>query len=306
MFVKLGQLLATRPDLLPADALAELGRLHAAARPLSRAEVEAAIAAEVGGVDAVFAEVDWEPLGSASIAQAHTARLRDGREVVVKVRRPGLAEVMERDLAIVGWLARSAQRRTTLGRTYEATALAEGFADTLRAELDFRVEPRRGADIADALTRHPGVRAPQMIDEHTTERLLVMERLHGDTMSAAPRDRAADRARALADDLCASQVDAMLQGQRFHGDPHPGNVMLLADGTLGLIDFGITGKLDAFERSSMLQMLLAIKLGDRHCCTSRSWPWVRSAPPGSPTRSNGRWPGGWPPTSAPGCHRPPR
>lgn len=261
VFVKLGQLLATRPDLVPPEALAELGRLHAAARPLSAAEVRAVIAEASGQpVDGVFATLEDEPLGSASIAQAHVARLHDGREVVVKVRRPGLEDVVERDLAIMLWLARIAQRRTGWGHAYEVVALAEEFGDALRAELDFRVEARRGADLATALTRYDGIRAPEMVDDLTTERMLVMERLHGRPLSAVPAEELRASARATADALCASQVGAMLQGARFHGDPHPGNVLVLDDGTLGLIDFGVTGKLDAFERSAMLQLLVAIKL----------------------------------------------
>lgn len=260
MFVKLGQLLATRPDLVPPEALAELGRLHASARPLSRAEVEAEIAAEIGDLDAVFAEVDWVPLGSASIAQVHAARLHDGRAVVVKIRRPGLEELVERDLAIALWLARTAERRTAWGRAYETTALALEFADALRAELDFRREGRAAVDVAETVAAHTGVRVPEIVEAYTTERVMVMERLAGKPLSAVPHDQLAGEARALADNLCGSQVAAMLQGGRFHGDPHPGNVMLLDDGRLGLIDFGVTGKLDAFERASMFQMLLAIKI----------------------------------------------
>lgn len=263
MFVKLGQLLATRPDLVPPEALVELGRLHASAAPLPRADVEAVIAAEVAAPLAeVFADVDWQPLGSASIAQAHVACLRDGREVVVKVRRPGLEDVVERDLAIALWLARVAERRTAWGRAFEVAALAEEFADALRAELDFRLEARYAAETAASIARFPGVRVPAIFDEHTTERLLVMERLIGDPLSGVPRDRVPDGARKLADDLCVSQVGAMLQGGRFHGDPHPGNVLLLSDGAIGLIDFGVTGRLDAFERASMFQMLLAMKLAE--------------------------------------------
>ncbi len=273
VFVKLGQLLATRPDLLPPEALSELGRLHAAARPLTAAEVREAIefALRESGVqategqggsllDAAFAEFDDQPLGSASIAQAHLARLHDGRDVVIKVRRPGLEDLVERDLAIMQWLARLAQRRTTWGMAYGAVGLAEDFEATLRAELDFRNEARQGRDLATTLTQHPDVTAPRIIEELTSQRLLVMERLHGQPLSSVPQDRIGEQARTLADRLCASQISAMLNGERFHGDPHPGNVMVLDDGTLGLIDFGVTGKLDAFERSAMLQMLLAIKL----------------------------------------------
>jgi ubiquinone biosynthesis protein len=273
VFVKLGQLLATRPDLMPPEALRELSQLHAAARPLTATEVRETIEsslrdAGVGAadertasrLDATFAGFVEQPLGSASIAQAHVARLHDGREVVVKVRRPGLEAMVERDLAIMLWLARVAQRRTAWGRAYEVVGLAEDFATTLRAELDFRNEARQGSDLAATLARYPDVRATQVVDELTSPRLLVMERLHGNTLSSVPRDRIDVRSRTLADSLCASQISAMLQGERFHGDPHPGNVMLLDDGTLGLIDFGVTGKLDAFERSAMFQMLLAIKL----------------------------------------------
>lgn len=260
MFVKLGQLLATRPDLLPPDALAELSRLHATARPLAPEEVRAVLAAEVGDVDEVFAEVDWVPLGSASIAQAHRARLRDGRDVVVKVRRPGLEAVVERDLAIVRWLARVAQRRTPWGRAYQVAALADAFGEALRAELDFRLEARAAAEVATAVARHPRVRVPWVDEALTTPRVLVMEHLSGRPLTAVGPAALGDDGRALADALCASQVGAMLQGEAFHGDPHPGNVLLMGDGTLGLVDFGVSGKLDTFERDAMFQMLLAIQL----------------------------------------------
>ncbi len=264
MFVKLGQLLATRPDLLPPAALEELGRLHADARPLGRDEVERAIAAEIDGpLEEVFTDLDWTPLGSASIAQVHVARLHDGREVVIKVRRPGLLEEVERDLAIAVWLARVAQRRTDWGRSFGVGAIAEDFAGALRTELDLRVEGRHAVEMASAAERQPQVRIPGIVTELTTERLLVMDRLVGRPLSTVgPEGRSPDEARHLADALCASQVEAMLRGERFHGDPHPGNVLLLDDGNLGLIDFGVTGRLDTFERSSVLQLLLAIRLGE--------------------------------------------
>lgn len=261
MFVKLGQLLATRPDLLPPDALAELGHLHAAARPVPSEAVRAVIADALGASpEDAFASLEPEPLGSASIAQVHLARLHDGTEVVVKVRRPGLEEVTERDLAIVGWVARLAERRTGWGQAYGASALAAEFAEALRAELDFRREARHAAEVAEAITDSPRIRVPTVIAELCSERVLVTERLVGDPLSAPGRDLEADERRALADELCSSQVNAMLHGGRFHGDPHPGNVLVLTDGGLGLIDFGVTGRLDAFERSAVFQMLLALEL----------------------------------------------
>jgi ubiquinone biosynthesis protein len=263
MFVKLGQLLATRPDLLPPAAQAELGRLHAGARPLDRAVVEQALTVELGRpLGEVFSEIDWHPLGSASIAQVHAATLHDGRRVVVKVRRPGLLENVERDLAIAVWLARTAERRTVWGRTYEVGALAVDFARALRTELDLRVEGRHAAELHTVTARRSDLRTPFVVEELTTERMLVMEQLVGTPLSSCGSGRLQpEAARHLADVLCASQVEAMLRGERFHGDPHPGNVLVLDDGSLGLIDFGVTGRLDTFERSSVFQMLLAIRLG---------------------------------------------
>lgn len=227
---------------------------------MSRDEVEGALRAELGPLDDVFADVDWEPLGSASIAQAHTARLRDGRAVVVKVRRPGLEDLVERDLAIAAWLARLSERRTAWGRAFQVTALVEEFAASLRAELDFRNEALAAAEIAAAVAAYPTLCAPAIVDALTSERVLVMERLEGTPLSGVAREQLPVDARRLADDLCGSQVSAMLEGARFHGDPHPGNILVLDDGTLGLIDFGVSGKLDAFERAAMFQLLLALKL----------------------------------------------
>ena len=261
MFVKLGQLLASRPDLLPPVAVAELGRLHAGARPLPRQEVVTALTEELGASPAaLFTDLSWTPLGSASIAQVHAARLADGTEVVLKLRRPGLEAVVERDLAIVHWLARLAERRTAWGRAYGASALAAEFGTALQGELDLRTEARHASEVAAALAGDTRIVVPQVVGNLSTERLVVMERLRGRPLSDLTTPLTAEVASELADALCASQVDAMLAGQRFHADPHPGNVLHLDDGRIGLIDLGATGKLDAFERASMFQLLIALGL----------------------------------------------
>ncbi len=261
VFIKLGQLLATRPDLLPPAAMAELSRLHGSAAPLPEDQVAQVIREETGrGIEEVFLEVDWTPLGSASIAQAHAARLLDGSAVVVKVRRPGLREQVERDLAIARWLARTAERRTSWGALYQVTSLVDEFSDVIHGELDFHVEARHAIEAGAAIARQPRVVAPRIITSLTSERMLVMERLAGAPLSAMTAGMEPARGRVLADALCISQVQAMLKGERFHGDPHPGNVLVLDNGDLGLIDFGIAGRLDTFERASVFQMLVAIKL----------------------------------------------
>jgi len=262
MFVKLGQLLVTRPDLLPPEALAELGLLHADVPPIPEEQVKALVLEETGRpVEEVFAEITWEPLGSASIGQAHAARLVDGREVVVKVRRPGLEEQVETDLAIVRWLSGVAERRTSWGKAYNVGDLASEFSRALRAELRFAVEARHAIDIGQACVDDPLIRIPAIVESLTTDRMLVMERLYGTPLSKRGSDGGTlEERRRLADALCRSQVAAMLKGRRFHGDPHPGNVLLLDEGSLGLVDFGITGRLDTYERASVFETLLSMRL----------------------------------------------
>jgi ubiquinone biosynthesis protein len=261
VYVKLGQLLATRPDLLPPEAIAELGRLHASVTPLSIEQVRAVLADELGDLDEVFADIDPHPLGSASIAQAHVATLADGSEVVVKVQRPGLERDVERDLAILDWVADNAERRLPIAASYGVAALADDFADALRRELDFRNEARDVAGVAAAVADVDEIRVPAVLEQYTTPRVLVMERLLGRPVSEGG-DEPVPHATALADALCDSQLRAMMRGERFHGDPHPGNVLLLDDGQLGLIDFGMTGKLDSFGRAFVVEMLVAIRLRD--------------------------------------------
>lgn len=261
VYVKLGQLLATRPDLIPPEAIDELGKLHSSVTPLPIEQVRAVLSDELGDLGDVFESLEPEPLGSASIAQAHVGVLRDGTEVVVKVQRPGLPRDVERDLTILDWVAGTAEKRLPIAQSYGVAKLADDFADALRDELDFRNEARHVASVAAALSPFPSLHVPAVIEHHTTPRVLVMERLRGRPLSSLDGEHPPG-ADALADALCASQVQAMMRGERFHGDPHPGNVLLLDDGRLGIIDLGMTGKLDAFGRAFVLEMLVAVRLQD--------------------------------------------
>lgn len=261
VYVKLGQLLASRPDLVPPEVVDELSHLHAEATPLPIEQVRRVLEREIGDVDQVFMAIDPEPLGSASIAQAHSAVLRDGTAVVVKVQRPGLEDDVERDLAILAWAARTAERRFPEMQAYGVAQLSAEFAQALRGELDFRNEARQVAAMADAVRGFDLIRVPRVFDEFTTPQVLVMERLDGRPL-AVSEPLPPDHADVLADALCTSQIQAMIRGNRFHGDPHPGNVLLLTDGRLGLIDFGLTGRLDSFGRGFVLELLAALKLQD--------------------------------------------
>ena len=267
-FVKLGQLLATRRDLLPTEFVNELSRLHHQVTPAPWPQVEQMLGQELGTPDAVFDKLDARPLAAASIAQVHQARLRSsGAEVVVKVQRPGIRPVVERDLDIVDRMARRLQTRTRWGATIGAVELARGFANALHEELDFRVEARNMAVVA-AASAVPGtdtsVRLPAVHPQLCTQRVLVMERLEGLPLDAAGPvidTRGLDR-QVLARALLGCLLRQIMLGGVFHADPHPGNILLLDDGRLGLLDFGSVGRLDALLRAALQQFLLAIDRGD--------------------------------------------
>ncbi|MBV2364209.1 ABC1 kinase family protein [Streptomonospora nanhaiensis] len=263
-FVKLGQVLATRRDLLPPVFVAELSRLHNRVATVPAEQVRAVLREELGApVEEVFAEFGAAPLASASIAQAHTARLRDGTAVVVKVQRPGIARAVRRDLDILGRLARFLHARAAWARSMGVRDLADGFAEALTEELDFRVEAANIAAVA-ATTDTARVVVPRVFDAYTTRRVLVMERLPGVALSAAgtvPEATQEDRD-ALARTLLETLLTQVTEHGVFHADPHPGNVLLLPDGRLGLLDFGAVGRLDAGTRECLRFMMAAIDRGD--------------------------------------------
>jgi ubiquinone biosynthesis protein len=263
-FVKLGQVLSTRADLLPAEFIEELGLLRDRAAAVAWPQVEALLVAEFGvPVEELFGELDPVPLAAASVAQVHAGRLRSGAEVVVKVQRPDIRGVVERDLDILGRLARTVQERTRWGRATGTVELARGFADAVREELDFRVEARNMAAVR-AAAGDTRVVYPTPHEPLCTARVLVMERLHGRPLREAGaliEEHGLDRS-ALAECLLETLLEQIMVGGVFHADPHPGNVLLLTDGRLGLLDFGSVGRLDAGLRDALARLLLAVDRGD--------------------------------------------
>ena len=285
VFVKFGQALSARRDLLPPEFIAELGHLQDRVSSLPWAQIEQVLQAELGGTGA-FAEIDHQPLAAASIAQVHAATLRTGQRVVVKVQRPGVASVVARDLDIIGRLARRMQARASWARALGVVTLAEGFAAALREELDFRVEARNLAAVSAAASvpdeetpdeETPDEETPdeETPDEETvvipaayhdlsTRRVLVMQRLDGVTVSKAGPALAGgtiDRER-LARGLFDTVLRQIVINGVFHADPHPGNILLLTDGRLGLIDFGSVGRLDSELRAALQRLLLALDRRD--------------------------------------------
>lgn len=272
-FVKLGQQLSTRRDLVPEEFVEELARLQDAANPLPWAVIEPSLAGYLGRpVDEVFASIDHEPMASASVGQVHAARLVDGSEVVVKLQRPGIAETAERDLDILARLAATLEARTEWGRALGLRGLSAGFAASLREELDFTTESDNMRTVAAGLPARAeaGVRVPVPREDLSGRRALVMERMRGtplaaarpvlDTLDARTRQRTAAR-------LLEAVLDQVLVHGVFHVDLHPGNVLVGEGGTVELLDFGSVGRLDASTRSATAGLLLALGRGDSRATT---------------------------------------
>ena len=252
MFVKMGQVASTRSDLVSPPVAEELSHLQDHVAPAPPNGVRELLEEELGAsVDEVFAEFDWHPLAAASIGQAHRARLHGGQQVVVKVQRPGIADSVHRDLDVLNQLATVVEQRTTWGAEYRVCDLADEFAERLREELDFEIEARNASDITANLDDGSDVRIPAVFHDLTTRRVLVMEWLDGVSVRdiEAIDELGVDR-RELAEDLLRCMLQQMLVDAQYHADPHPGNVMVLRDGRLALIDFGAASRIDPLQQTA--------------------------------------------------------
>lgn len=265
-FIKLGQVLSTRSDLLPPSYVTELALLQDSLSPVPEDVIREVLETELGGpVEKVFAEFDLKPLASASIGQAHAATLLDGTEVVVKVRRPGAAEQIEVDLEILHNLAAQAARRWEDAADYDLPGLAEEFSRTLRGELDYLGEGRNAERFAENFADNPGVHIPQVYWETTTSRVLTLERIHGLKVSDLDAlDRAAIDRPALAAHATQVVAQMIFDDGFFHADPHPGNLFIEPGGRIGLIDFGMVGVVDAELRERLGLLLVALARKDPH------------------------------------------
>lgn len=263
-WVKLGQKLSLRGDLLPPDYLVELQKLQSEAPPLEWETIAQVVEKELGSpAEEVFAEVDPAPLGSASLAQTHAATLKDGSRVVVKVQRPGVEQAIPRDLAVLRDLAVMAQRFSSLGQLTDLTEAVDEFAISLNQELDYRREGRNTERFA-AIVDGMGIfRTPSVHWDLTTARVLVIERFDGPSISNFPALEAAGHDRVkLSQAMVKLSFMGVLGEGWFHGDPHPGNLFVLEDGSVGLIDFGYIGFVEKGQRFSIAKLWAAWRDGD--------------------------------------------
>jgi ubiquinone biosynthesis protein len=264
MFVKMGQVASTRSDLVSPPVAEELSHLQDHVAPAPPEGVRELLEDELGApVDEVFAEFDWKPLAAASIGQVHRARLHGGQQVVVKVQRPGIANSVNRDLDVLNELATMVEQRTTWGADYQVSDLADEFAERLREELDFEIEARNASDIAANLDDASDVRIPTVFHDLTSRRVLVMEWLDGVSVRETDEidDLGVDR-RQLAEDLLRCMLQQMLVDAQYHADPHPGNVMVLRDGRLALIDFGAASRIDPLQQTAIRDVMIGVSQRD--------------------------------------------
>jgi predicted unusual protein kinase regulating ubiquinone biosynthesis (AarF/ABC1/UbiB family) len=254
-YIKLGQLLSSRPDLLPDVYIDELGRLVDEVPPVPFEDIERVIADELPA-DA-FVRVDPKPLATASIAQIHRALLTSGRDVIVKVRRPGIEEQIELDLALLRSTANMLEARSERGQLLQARALADELEVHLRGELDFVEEANNAELVGRLLEDYEDLVVPDVIRPYVTEKVLVLERIEGKKVEA-DHGLAPERAHELARQFFSAYVRQVTVEGVYHADPHRGNVLLTTDGRLALVDFGLLGRLDDDTRRNLALLLLAI------------------------------------------------
>ena len=264
-FVKLGQMLSTRADLLPPIYIAELSKLQNDAAPLPWSEMRPQLEAEFARPLAeIFASIDEQPLASASVAQVHAATLRDGTGVVVKVQRPGAEEQMTMDVEILRRLANMWHRNSPQAKALGVKGLVEGFSASLAEELDYRIEIDNMAALRASLTRHR-IRIPEVREDLSGRRLIVMERFDGTPVGKASSvlaEMPAETRKATAARLVEAVLGQIVNEGVFHADLHAGNVLIWPDGSAGLLDFGSVGRLDSPTRRSLGLLLWAIDADD--------------------------------------------
>jgi predicted unusual protein kinase regulating ubiquinone biosynthesis (AarF/ABC1/UbiB family) len=262
-YVKLGQVLSSRPDLLPEPYLKGLARLQDNVKPFAYADVEAIVSADLGvRISKAFSRFDEQPIAAASLGQVHAAALRDGRRVVVKVQRPGVAAQIADDFEVLEQIAEFAEQHTDVGRRYRVLGMLEEFRIALRHELDYEREARNLIAVGENLRGFELIDVPQPIADYSSRRVLTMDYVKGRKVTAiSPLARLDINGAVLADQLFKAYLKQVLVDGLFHADPHPGNVFLTDDGHIALLDLGMVGQTSPSMRENLLRVLLAVSDG---------------------------------------------
>ncbi len=262
-FVKLGQLLSTRPDFLPPIYIDALSRLQDNCEPFAFAEVEKTIVNELGvRLSKAFSQFNQVPVAAASLGQIHHAVMRDGREVAVKVQRPGIRESIIQDLHILSDIADFYDAHTEAGKRYEYGLMLEEFSKSILAELDYRKEAHNLETMKDNLHAFEAIVVPAPINDFSSSKVLTMEFIHGKKITnVSALELLEIDGEALAEEAFAAYLQQILVDGFFHADPHPGNVLLTKENKIGLLDLGMVAYLTPSMQSKLLQLILAISEG---------------------------------------------
>jgi predicted unusual protein kinase regulating ubiquinone biosynthesis (AarF/ABC1/UbiB family) len=262
-FIKMGQLLSTRADLLPGPYLDALTRLQDQIEPFPFEEVERIVSGELGvRISKAFADFDPTPLAAASLSQVHRAYMRDGRAVVVKVQRPDIRDLIVGDLEALNEIAHFLDQHTELGRRYEFENMLVNLRKSLLRELDFTIEANNLHTIGQNLVEFENIFVPEPVDDFTTSRVLTMEYIEGKKITALNPLRVLEiDGGLLADELFRAYLKQFLIDGLFHADPHPGNVFLTDDDRIALLDVGMVGRMTRTFQDNLLRLMLAISEG---------------------------------------------
>lgn len=263
-FVKMGQLLSSRPDLLPPRYIEALSRLQDNVKPFRFEEVQDTIEVELGArINKLFSNFEPQPLAAASLGQVHRAALHDGRPVVVKVQRPNISKQIQEDFAALEQIARFLNRHTRMGQQYEFDKILQEFESTLAHELDYRREAANMATLRRNLAAFPQIFIPAPVNDYVSRKVLTMEYVEGIKITQfSPLARLDMDGSALAEELFKAYLQQILVDGIFHADPHPGNILLTPDKRIALLDLGMVGRTTPAMQENLLKLLLAISEGE--------------------------------------------
>ncbi|MFB6142983.1 MAG: ABC1 kinase family protein [Halorientalis sp.] len=257
-FIKLGQLLSTRPDILPPEYVDEFTKLQDRVPPAEWDAARPVVEAELGPLDEAFESFETDPISGASLGQVYYAETDEG-PVAVKVRRPGVEDLVEADLQVIRWSLPVVMRFVDESRSFSLETLADEFARTIREEMDYEREARMLTEIRGNFADDDRIRIPEVDEERSTRRVLTMEYVEGTKISEVARldERGIDRT-AVAETLQRVYLQMIVEDGVFHADPHPGNLAVQDDGTLVFYDFGMSGYVEPFVQDRIVDFYVAV------------------------------------------------